>query len=140
MGAMSRTKGANGERELARLLSDELGVEVTRNLMQTRDGGHDLNGLSGWCLEAKRRAKVTEGEKRQWWAQAVRQSGEFAERGTPVVAYRADRGEWRFMLPLCAIQGYPGGAMDMAYPWAVEMGVEPFCLLVRESLGAANGR
>lgn len=49
----SRRKGAEGER-----LADHLGVEITRNLLQSRQGGHDLSGLPV-ALEAKRYSTTT---------------------------------------------------------------------------------
>lgn len=39
MSAMQRRKGADGERELARLLREHLGADVTRNLLQSRHSG-----------------------------------------------------------------------------------------------------
>ena len=48
------TKGKSAERELAKLLGDHLGLELSRNLDQTRDGGYDLIGLPGIALEVKR--------------------------------------------------------------------------------------
>ena len=41
-GAGSRRKGASGEREFAAALDDLLGIRLTRNLEQSRGGGHDL--------------------------------------------------------------------------------------------------
>lgn len=54
--ANSQRKGKEGERELARLLREHLGDGVSRNLEQARNGGADLNGLPGWCVEVKRAA------------------------------------------------------------------------------------
>lgn len=140
MGAMSRNKGAAGERELARLLSDELGVEVTRNLLQYQKAGcHDLNGVPGWCLEVKRRAKVTEGEKRQWWDQvrAAAVSMLLAGRDTanPAVLYRADRQQWRALVALTSV-AYPRetGATVPPFEYTADVGLEAFCWVVRETL------
>ena len=44
MPVSERRKGADGERELAKLLYDRLGVELKRNLEQSRNGGYDLEG------------------------------------------------------------------------------------------------
>lgn len=54
MGTMQRRKGKAGELELARLLREHLGADVTRNLEQSRRGGADLLGLPGWAVEVKR--------------------------------------------------------------------------------------
>lgn len=141
-GAKSRNKGRRGEAELARLLSDELGLEVTRNLLQAREGGHDLDGIPGWCLEVKRRARVTEGEKRAWWEQAraaavemlIRQGGA----ANPAVLYRADRQEWRALVGLPSV-AYPKerGAVVPPYEYTADISLQAFCFLVRESLPAA---
>jgi hypothetical protein len=42
MGASQRRKGAAGENELAKILSDQLGWVVKRNIGQSRDGGDDI--------------------------------------------------------------------------------------------------
>lgn len=142
MGARSRNKGANGERELARLLSDELGMEVTRNLLQSREGGHDLDGVPGWCLEVKRRAKAAEGDKRQWWEQARAASVEMLIRNggsaNPAVLYREDRREWRALVGLPTI-AYPSerGAPVPPYELVADVSLAAFCFLVRESLEVA---
>jgi hypothetical protein len=71
MDNLSRCKGRRGEQELARLLSDELGSVVARNLMQFREGGHDLLGLDGWSIEVKRAAQP---QLTEWWIQALAQA------------------------------------------------------------------
>lgn len=48
MTAMQRRKGKAGDLELARLLREHLGADVTRNLPQARQGSTDLIGLAGW--------------------------------------------------------------------------------------------
>lgn len=85
MGALSRTKGAAGEREFARLIRDNVGVDVHRNWQgQAAQGGNDITGLAGYSIEVKR-AKTY---KNEWWAQAVEDTkkGELT-----VLAYRIDR-------------------------------------------------
>lgn len=42
MSKSQRTKGAVGEREVCDLILRDLGIEVHRNLQQTRDGGADI--------------------------------------------------------------------------------------------------
>lgn len=95
----AKAKGAAGERELAQLLTGwallrGIQIDLTRNLEQTRGGGHDLTGLEryGMAVEVKR---VEANGLRQWWAQAVRQA-EAVGGLTPVLAYRANRQPWRF--------------------------------------------
>lgn len=139
-GAKSRNKGAAGERELARLLSDELGLEVTRNLLQAREGGHDLDGIPGWCLEVKRRAKVTEADKRRWWEQACAAAFDAdLHSETDVraaVLYRADRADWRAIVRLGDLNFDAFRCADR-YEYTADISLEAFCFLVRESLPAA---
>lgn len=131
MGKASRDKGSRGERELVSLLSDELGVEVTRNLLQTREGGHDLDGVPGWCLEVKRRAKVTEGEKRKWWEQAM--DAAFDMGADAAVIYRQDRCEWRAIVQLGVLNIDIYGCGD-GFEYTADISLPAFCQLVRERL------
>ena len=95
MGKSERRKGAAGELELARILSEELGVEMKRRLNQTRDSGYDLEGLN-LAIEVKRREKA---DVMGWWRDAVKKS----DGKIPVLAYRASRQPWRFMMPVEAL-------------------------------------
>jgi len=97
MGKMSRTKGAQAERELAGMLRSELG-DVTRNLNQTRDGGCDLLGVGPFALEVKRQEKL---ELRAWWQQACDQADR--ERLIPALAYRQSYRPWQFVVPAGAL-------------------------------------
>lgn len=97
MSAMQRTKGQQGERELARLLSDLTGKTIRRRVRQ-HDGDSDLIGLPGWSIECKRYARATPALLAQWWLQAVRQAE--AEDTTPLLCWRADRmRDWTFVWP-----------------------------------------
>lgn len=123
-GAGKRNKGAAGERELARLLSDHLGQAVARNLEQSRSGGHDLTGTDGWSIEVKRQERLNISA---WWAQAVVQAEKTKTR--PALAYRQSRRSWRFMVRLSDINAdYQG------QPFTAELCVEGFAMLVRENL------
>lgn len=96
MGLTSRRKGKAGEREAAAILRDLLGVDIRRNLTQSRDGGDDLSGLPGWSIEVKRAARP---RLAQWWAQTVEQ----ANGSRPVLLYRVDRQDWRAVLALADV-------------------------------------
>lgn len=94
----AKAKGANGERELAALLTSWAAgfveLKLTRNLDQVRGGGHDLNGLEehyGLAVEVKR---VEQKAINSWWSQAVRQAE--AAGCTPLLAWRQNRQPWRF--------------------------------------------
>ena len=132
MGKPSRDKGASGERELARLLADELGTAVTRNLAQSRSGGHDLDGCGPFALEVKRAARATPALRTRWWAQAREQ----ADRAglLPALAYRQDRAGWRFVLPLSAVA--PGAFGPWADDELVEVELSAFAAIVREGVGS----
>src|SRR4051812_39388897 len=87
-GKRSRNKGASGERELLKLLGDELGQSLNRNLTQTREGGGDCLEVRGWVIEVKRQEKLS---RPTWWAQALRQA---VGKGEPMLCYRRNREPW----------------------------------------------
>lgn len=130
MAINSRTKGASAERELIKLLHDELGdgFELKRNLEQTREGGYDITGLPKWALEVKRYAEATPSLIREWWEQAADQAR--AAKKIPVLAYRLDRRDWRFVVPIYAVTKIICTTNE--YDWTVEMGIVAWTSLVRE--------
>jgi hypothetical protein len=73
MGAMSRTKGKAGEREIAALIRDLTGWDVRRRVRQ-HDGDSDLMGVPGWSIEVKRHARATRADLASWWQQTVDQA------------------------------------------------------------------
>lgn len=94
MSKSQRTKGAQGEREAAHLLSEELGQVVERILSQTRDGGHDLEVTSTAgkiCIEVKRqeRANIL-----AWMDQAEQSAGEHLA----AVMWRPSRKGWQVVM------------------------------------------
>lgn len=133
----SRAKGAAGEREVIHEMASHLGEwvreQVKRNLDQTREGGHDIVGLGSWALEIKRYAKVTESDMERFWRQAVEQA--VSVKKTPALAYRVDRKPWRIRVPMSVIhepaRWWP---TEMEIQWTVEVGMEAFCYLIRESM------
>jgi Holliday junction resolvase len=95
MAAMSKTKGAVGERELFSKLSDELGIVVQRKLGAARDGGCDGLDVPGWAIEVKRTETLL---LSAYWAQATRQAAEHGRK--PVLFWRKSRAKWvAFMDP-----------------------------------------
>jgi Holliday junction resolvase len=91
--ASQRRKGAAGERELAGILTEQLGWVVSRKLGQARDGGDDIQtGKFRW--ECKRRAKLSVYEFMDQ-IQAACRPGDI-----PVVAMRADGKDWLVMMRL----------------------------------------
>lgn len=94
MGKSQRRKGAAGENELAKILSEELGLVVQRKLGQARDGGHDLTQTGPFAWEVKRRKGIAVHE---WVAQAVAACG---PHDVPVVACRGDGKGWLVVMRL----------------------------------------
>ncbi len=132
MGAMSRTKGKVGEREVAALLRDLAGWDVQRRVRQ-HDGDSDLVGVPGWCVEVKRVAAAPRASLKNWWAQAVEQSQKHG--GLPVLFYRANRGEWRAVWPLSCHLTHQSNAMWTDYEWTVEADIQAWVSVAREIKG-----
>lgn len=96
MGAMSRRKGASGERELFALLSGALGgIVVRRNLVQTREGGADTVDIAGWSVEVKRAETLS---LSTWINQTAEQAARAHRR--PLLFYRSNRQPWRAVVDL----------------------------------------
>jgi len=92
-GRMSRNKGARGENELAKLLSDELGFVVKRKLGQARDGADDIE-VGPYRIECKRQETLA---IMKWCRQveACTKPGEI-----PTVVFRQNGEQWRVVLRL----------------------------------------
>ena len=125
MSASQRNKGAAGERELFALLSEQLGVIVTRNLTQTRGGGADALDVPGLAIECKRCEAIS---LAAWWSQAQRQAEQTGRK--PALFYRQSRRPWRAVLDLHHIAPEvftaPGSLCELALSDA--------CTVIRESL------
>lgn len=113
MSAAQRRKGRNGEQELARVLRQQLGETVTRNLQQTATGGHDLIGVAGFAIECKRCERLA---LRAGWRQTCEQAAQ--ANLTPCLAFRRSRQPWKFVLPLGVLLG---DAMDYQATFMVEL-------------------
>ena len=89
----SRNKGAQGEREWARWLREELGVKDARRGVQHSGGPNspDVLGVDGVHWEVKRVEKLN---LQSAMEQAIRDCGV----NIPVVAHRKNRGEWLMTL------------------------------------------
>ena len=124
-----RRKGANFERELARMCKDELGIEgVKRDIEQYRAAEHgDLIGIDGWTVEAKRYANGVI-HKDEWWHQVEAASN--ATGTEPVLIYKYDRQPIRCVVRLSSINSDFAGKGDLA-----TVSFETWCMLVRESWG-----
>lgn len=134
----SREKGAAAEREFSRLVFDHLGVALARNLEQSRNGGHDLTAhgtdpvslaLDAYAIEVKRYRAITPAMLAGFWRQAEQQAERAAK--LPALAFRADRQEWRVLLPLVALNAEVYGTWA-GIEWTAAVSVEAFCCLIRE--------
>ncbi len=140
MSINSRQKGAGAEREFAGLVHDWSGVQLIRNLEQTRSGGHDLivqpdevgsvaDYFRKLAIECKRYQTATDGQIQKWWAQAVLQADQAGL--MPVLAYRADRAPWRVVVPLWVVNQAMSRNQQLSY--CVTLSPEGFCHVVAES-------
>jgi Holliday junction resolvase len=92
-GKSARNKGAAAERELAAMLSDQLGIVVKRKLGQARDGGDDIQ-IGQFRIEVKRRERLA---IEQWCKQVEAASG---PENVPIVAFRRSGEPWRAVVPM----------------------------------------
>lgn len=102
MGSKSQRKGATAEREFSRLLHEHTGIASRRRLESRWEGGHDLqpeegSELDAFAFEVKRYRSVSDRLIAEWWKQTVRQA--VTVKKIPCLAYRADRQQWRVVLP-----------------------------------------
>lgn len=110
----SQAKGKRAERMVAASLNPILhnvciraGIPIqklTRNLVQARAGGCDLDGLDWIAIEIKHHQTYT-GKLNGWWAQTLQQAGPFTdERGVvkyerePVLIFKANGSKWKVMM------------------------------------------
>ena len=124
-----RNKGASYEREIAKMLFDELGIGFKRDLEQYRSGAHaDLiadNPDFPFTLELKRYKDGPIGGSPSWWAQvevAAEREGKI-----PCLIYKYDRKQNRCVMPLSAVMDGGQGL--------IETDLETFCFITREKLG-----
>lgn len=100
-------------------------MPVERNLIQTRDGGHDLIGLAPFAVEVKRAKRAT---LPAWWRQAHEQA--LAINMEPALAYRLDRQYWRVRVPMASLIGSLGPMDDL--DWTADISLPAFCGVIRE--------
>jgi len=125
MAKAQRNKGARGEREVAKLIHDHLGLEVTRRCRQY-ESDSDLVGIPGWSVEVKNHATITRSTLIAWWEQACLQAGG----DIPCLAYKRGRAWWRFVWP-------SGACLHLGWEYTVEGEAEAWAAVVRETLPTA---
>lgn len=94
-GRTSACKGANGERELAKVLEAE-GYTIERGGSQSYGAVPDLMGLSGIHIEVKRKERLNLSDAMK---QAERDSERFGD-GAPTVFHRKNREPWYVTMKL----------------------------------------
>lgn len=118
----SRNKGASFEREIARALFDELGIEFKRDLRQYQQAeyGDLITDDPAWpyCLELKRYKAGPVGGMTAWWDQVERAAARVKQR--PVLIYKYDRQPIRVVLILMDVKA------DVSF--------EDFCYIARETM------
>lgn len=129
MATNGRNKGATFERDIAKMLHDELGISFKRDLEQYREGGHgDLIPSDPdfpFTLELKRYADGPIGGQKAWWEQtcvAAKREGK-----SPALIYRYDRKPIRCVVQMDYVIGHET-------EFLVEMDLDAFCYLVRETM------
>jgi Holliday junction resolvase len=122
-----RAKGAQFERDVARMCYEHLGFEAKRDLEQYRSGDRgDLIGVPGWVIECKRYASGST-YKQDWWRQVTKAAD--AAMCEPVLIYKYDRQSIRCVVFLSSINPEYWGKADTA-----EVSFETWCMIVREGL------
>jgi Holliday junction resolvase len=94
MSKMSRTKGANGEREVVSILR-ERGFDAKRSFFQIAGDREDVTGMPGYAIEVKRTESLS-----IWAALEQASNAAKATNTTPLLAFRRNRTEWQVALPL----------------------------------------
>lgn len=110
MGINIRTKGAEGERQVAKALNEALQLVLTRtnwsqevrdacvkaiqrNQNQSAVGGSDLSNVFGLAIEVKRQEQLS---VNTWWTQCVTAASR--NREFPVLVYRQNRQAWSVVM------------------------------------------
>lgn len=137
-----RQKGAAAEREIAKLLFDELGMTFKRDLEQYRAADHgDLicDEPFPFVIEVKR-YKTGCAPQPAWWDQvcaAAKSAGML-----PLLVYKYNHQQWKWRMPAEAVMraGMPHGCITMRedaeldWNYAVEMDTRTAMMIVRELL------
>lgn len=135
MGAMSRTKGGAGERELAALVRELTVWDVTRRCRQHQNDS-DIQGVPGWCCEVKRHKAATRADVRGWWEQTARQAA--AAGLQPVLFFRLNRDEWRAVWPVATLLAVDKAEAWHGYGLTVEGSVQAWAAAARECVPACE--
>lgn len=89
-----RAKGGRGEREVCHLIAGITGDDVSRNIAQSRDGGHDID-WGPFALEVKTQQNLS----MPAWQRQVEKSVEGTSK-VPCVVWRRKAEDWWIALPM----------------------------------------
>ena len=122
----SRNKGASFEREVANLLTNDLGLKnnIRRILEQTREKHLPDLILGNWYLECKRYGSGAE-PLEAWWKQVLEAT---RNKGRPALVYKFDRRPIKVRVPLGAIN--PNLHLDP--PFTADLLWDDFIFLLKE--------
>ena len=138
MSAMQRTKGQEGEREVAALIRDLTGWDVRRRV-RNHANDSDLVGVPGWAVEVKRHKTAGRAEIAGLWRQTCKQATTphgASDEGKatvciPVLFYRLDRDQWRAVWPVAIGLQVQQACQWSGYEWTVEGSVEAWAAVAR---------
>lgn len=128
MSGMQRTKGQQGEREVAGVIRDLTGWDVQRRV-RNHAGDSDLTGVPGWSVEVKRHKAAGRAEIAGWWRQTCAQAGDLL----PVLFYRLNRDSWRAVWPLAVALKAQQSCQWSGYEWTVEGSVDAWAAVARDA-------
>ena len=128
MTAMQRTKGQQGEREVAGIIADLTGFNVKRRV-RNHANDSDLEGVPGWSVEVKRHKAAGRAEIAGWWRQTCAQAGELL----PVLFYRLDRDSWRAVWPVAIGLHVQQACQWSGYEWTVEGSVDAWAAVAMDT-------
>lgn len=94
-GKRNRQRGQEGEREVATILTEHLGIPVKRLLGQERDKGSDIL-TKPYRWEVKRRKRIA--NIYEWLEESFNGLKDYSE--VPVVVFRADGEQWMVAIQL----------------------------------------
>ena len=132
MSKMQRTKGASAEREVCAILRESGAFpNAERDLEQTRghDNGRDIVNTGEWCIQVKRRAKMTQGVILAGLDEAEGSMDE--ESLYAACIHRGDRERWWVTCWLSDQILICGGRVGARHHIPVQMTLEDFCGIVR---------
>ena len=121
----SRNKGVSFEREVANLLTSDLGLKnnIRRILDQTRDKHLPDLMLGKWYIECKRYGSGAE-PLEAWWQQVLDAT---LEVGIPALVYKFDRRPIKVRVPLGAINPQ----LNINSPYTADLLWEDFVFLLK---------